>query len=275
MTDAPAGDPGRGLRAHATVCTSAACRCVTPPAASDAELVDPSDRVVRRRRAVRWAAQARARRGGAPVPITLLLDMGGVVIPTLFESTAVPGFPAGPLGDDPAYADVEGGRRQERDYWAQLIAARPDIDAGELWRACSYVRAEIRAAVAAIAGRVRVVAFTNDMAHWFGDDWPQRFAELRHFDQVVEASKLGVLKPAPESFVRAAQAIGEDPARCLFVDDLPANLDGAAAVGMATLHFDVRDPAASIARMLAMLGLAADGPRRSAVFVVPRKGSRS
>ncbi|MBW3606388.1 MAG: HAD-IA family hydrolase [Actinobacteria bacterium] len=247
-----------------------------PPPAPDADLVDPSDRVVRRRRAVRWAAQARTRGGDGPVPRTLLLDVGGVVIPTLFESTAIPDFPAGPLGDDAAYAEVEAGRLQERDYWGQLIAARPDIDAGALWRTCSYVRAEIRAAVAAIAGRVRVVAFTNDMAHWFGDDWPERFTELDHFDQVVEASKLGVLKPAPASFEHAAAAVGEDPARCLFVDDLPANLDGAAAVGMATLHFDVRDPAAAIARMLDRLGIAgAAAPRRrSTVFVVPRSDHR-
>ena len=120
---------------------------------------------------------------------------------------------------------------------------------------------------------MRVVAFTNDMAHWFGDDWPERFTELDHFDQVVEASKLGVLKPAPESFARAAQAIGDEPARCLFVDDLPVNLDGAAAVGMATLHFDVRDPGASIARMLDRLRVADGAARRSPVFVAPRRGT--
>jgi putative hydrolase of the HAD superfamily len=234
------------------------------------EFADPSDRTTRRRRAVRWAAQARDRRSGAPALSTLLLDVGGVVIPTLFESTVVPGFPSGPLGDDEAYAQVEGGAAQERDYWARLMAARPDVDIGALWRACSYVRSEIRAAVAAIAGRVRVVAFTNDMAHWFGDDWRQRFAELEAFDRVIEASQLGVLKPAPESFLLAARAIGDDPARCLFVDDLPSNLEGARAVGMATAHFDVRDPSGSIARMLVRLGIAGDVPHGPAVFAVPR-----
>ena len=128
---------------------------------------------------------------------------------------------------------VERGGGQERDSWRRLIDQRPDVDIGALWRACSYVRREVRDVVARIAGRVRVVAFTNDMAHWFGDDWRQRFAELAAFDDVLEAAALGVLKPAPEAFVRAAAAIGEDPAHCLLVDDLPANLAGAAAVGMA------------------------------------------
>ena len=143
---------------------------------------------------------------------TVLLDMGGVVIPTLFESTAVPGFPAGPTGDDAEYRAVEQGREQERDYWARLARRRPDIDIGALWRDCSYVRAEVVGLLRILAGRVRVVAFTNDMAHWFGPDWPARFPAVTRFDAVLEAAKLGVLKPDPEAFRAAADALGEDPA---------------------------------------------------------------
>jgi FMN phosphatase YigB (HAD superfamily) len=188
---------------------------------------------------------------------TVLLDMGGVVIPTLFESTAVPGFPAGPTGDDAEYRAVEQGREQERDYWARLARRRPDIDIGALWRDCSYVRAEVVALLGRLAGRVRVVAFTNDMAHWFGSDWPERFPAVTRFDAVLEAAKLGVLKPAPEAFRAAAAALGEDPRRCLFVDDLAANLDGARAVGMAATPFAVTDPAGSVAAILDAVGLAA------------------
>ena len=132
---------------------------------------------------------------------------------------------------------------------------------GALWRDCSRVRVEVRAAMGALAGRVRLVAFTNDMAHWFGPDWPGRFPELAGFDQVVEAARLGVLKPDPEAFRLAAAEIGEAPERCLFVDDLAVNLDGAAAVGMQTLLFEVRDPAGSVAALLARLGIDPDpGP---------------
>lgn len=243
-------------------------------ARSTVALADPSDRIVRRRRAVRRSAQARGvGRRERPSVTTLILDIGGVVIPTLFESVAVPELPPGPFGDDEAYVAVERGDGQERDYWAQLVAARPDVDIGALWRACSYVRREVRQVVAQLAGRVQIVAFTNDMSHWFGDDWRHRFAELDAFDQVVEASRLGALKPAPESFARAAAAIGEEPARCLFVDDLPANLHGAAAIGMATLHFDVRDPDGSIAELLHRLDLAGAATSPRPVFRLPLPGS--
>lgn len=227
--------------------------------------VDLDDWAVRRRRALWRAAGARAggrggRGGAGRAPGAVLLDMGGVVIPTLFESVAVAGFPGGPFRGEAEYAAVERGEVAERDYWARLAERRPDLDVGALWRACSRVRVEVRAALDALAGRVRLVAFTNDMAHWFGADWPGRFPELAGFDQVVEAARLGVLKPDPEAFRLAAGEIGEAPGRCLFVDDLAVNLDGAAAVGMQTLLFEVRDPAGSIAALLARLGLDPDPP---------------
>jgi FMN phosphatase YigB (HAD superfamily) len=233
--------------------------------------VDLDDWAVRRRRSVWRAAGARAGGRGMRAPAAVLLDMGGVVIPTLFESVAVPGFPGGPFRDEPEYAAVERGDVAERDYWGRLAGRRPDLDLGALWRACSRVRGEVRAAMAALAGRVRLVAFTNDMAHWFGPDWPRRFPELASFDQVVEAARLGVLKPDPEAFRLAAAEIGEPPGRCLFVDDLAVNLEGAREAQMQTLLFEVRDPGGSIAALLGRLGLDLDrppGPGRGRVFTV-------
>ena len=103
--------------------------------------------------------------------------------------------------------------------------------------------------------RVKVVAFTNDMAHWFGDSWRDRFSDIAAFHAVIESSHLGVAKPDPEAFRRAAQEIGEAPERCLFVDDLDVNIAGARQAGMQTLLFDVRSPADGVAALLARLGL--------------------
>jgi FMN phosphatase YigB (HAD superfamily) len=214
---------------------------------------------------VRAGRRRALRRTRAPIG-TVLLDMGGVVIPTLFESTRVPGFPAGPTGPDAEYRAVESGVEQEREYWARLARRRPDLDIGALWRDCSYVRAEVVGLLARLAGRVRIVAFTNDMAHWFGPDWPARFPAVNRFDAVLEAAKLGVLKPDPGAFTAAAAALGEDPRRCLFVDDLAANLDGARAVGMSAQLFDVTDPAGSATRVLDALGLPAAEPGRRRVW---------
>jgi putative hydrolase of the HAD superfamily len=185
-----------------------------------------------------------------------VLDVGGVVIPSLFETVSIDGFPAGPLAGEVGWRRVQQGQTTERDYWQAVAAERPELDVPALWRACSRVRDELRGALDALAGRVRLVAFTNDMAHFFGTDWAQRFPELAAFDAIVEASRLGVHKPDPAAYVAAAASVGERPASCLFVDDLHANLRGAEAAGMCTRLFDVRDPAASVRAVLEDLGLA-------------------
>ncbi|WP_028924889.1 HAD-IA family hydrolase [Pseudonocardia acaciae] len=214
-----------------------------------------------RLRTVRRGAAIRARAAGreAHTITTVLLDLGGVVVPTLFEVVDDPGFPRGPFGDDPRYAEVERGRLQEREYWAEVSADRPGLDIGEYFRTRLGVRAEIRELLRAAVGRARIAALTNDMAHWFGDGWPTRFPEFGQFDALLEASKYGVLKPDPSVFRWAAARLDERPRRCLFVDDLPSNLRGAAAVGMPTEHFDVTDPAGSVRRILDRLGIPADG----------------
>jgi len=245
----------------------AACR--VPAGRAPLPTVDPAAWDVRRRRAVRRAAATRVADPGSPRRVSVLvLDVGGVVIPSLFESVELAGFPAGPLASEPAWARVQRGETTERAYWEAVAAERPGLDVAALWRACSRVRDELRRALDLLAGAVRLVAFTNDMAHFFGDDWPERFPEMGAFDAVVEASRLGVHKPDPEAFRAAAAFIGERPDRCLFVDDLQVNLRGAREARMHTRLFDVRDPAGSIAGVLADLELdpaagASPGPARA------------
>lgn len=75
-------------------------------------------------------------------------------------------------------------------------------------------------------------------------------AEL--FDGVVISGELGIRKPSPEIYTVGAERIGVEPARCVFVDDLPFNLRPAAELGMATvLH---RDAAETIAKLQRLLG---------------------
>lgn len=229
---------------------------------------------VDRRRALRESTAVRGR-GGQDGIRTLLLDMGGVVIPTLFESVVVPGFPEGPLRHDPDYRAVEVGRLPERDYWAQIAARLGGVDLGELWRLCSHVRTQWLAGISRIAGRTRIVAFTNDMERWFGPEWQDRFPELRFFDAVLEAGKLGKLKPDPEAFRLALSAIDERPERCLFVDDLEANIGVARSVGLQVELFDVRDPKGSVSRVVERLGLGVDDAARgSRVFSASRPSGR-
>ena len=227
------------------------------------------------------AASGRAPGGGDAAadpglarPAVLLLDMGGVVIPTLFESVDLPGWPKGPLVEEELYARVEAGEVDERHYWMRHAAMRDEpVDIAALWRACSTVRDELRAAMGRLVGRVRIVAFTNDMRHWFGEDWERKFPEMALFDAIVEARRIGPAKPHPDAYRLAAQAIGERVERCLFVDDLPVNVQGARAVGMPARYFDPRNPARSMQLVLEDLGLA-DAPVPARRTFAPPPGAR-
>jgi len=232
--------------------------------------VDPHGWATRRRQSVRRAALARGVDAREVRIAAVLLDIGGVIIPQLFESVRRPGFPLGPFGGDERYRAVQRGELSERDYWAEVSVAS-GVDVGALWREHTYVREDMQRALSALASRVRLVAFTNDMSLWFGERWPARYPVFALFDQLIEASRLGPPKPDPEAFVRAAAAIGEPVERCLFVDDLRANIEGARAVGMPTRYFDVRDPAGSLRALLGDLDLAdlppEPGPRDRTVPV--------
>jgi putative hydrolase of the HAD superfamily len=74
------------------------------------------------------------------------------------------------------------------------------------------------------------------------------------FDEVVISADVGLHKPQPEIYRLAAERLEVDPSKCLFVDDLRENCEGAEAVGMTAIRF--RDPAQTIARLAELTGLA-------------------
>ena len=74
------------------------------------------------------------------------------------------------------------------------------------------------------------------------------------FDGIVISGEVGMRKPAARIYELGAQAIGREPARCVFVDDLPFNLTPAGELGMATVHHTAADT--TIAELERLLGLA-------------------
>lgn len=59
-------------------------------------------------------------------------------------------------------------------------------------------------------------------------------AEL--FDGVVLSGEVGMRKPTPEIYALGAERAGLAPEECVFVDDMPVNLDVPAQLGMAAVH---------------------------------------
>jgi epoxide hydrolase-like predicted phosphatase len=74
-------------------------------------------------------------------------------------------------------------------------------------------------------------------------------AEL--FDGVVISGEEGTRKPDSRMYELGARRIGLPPEACVYVDDLPFNLEPAAALGMATVHHvDAGTTVAELERLL-------------------------
>jgi epoxide hydrolase-like predicted phosphatase len=75
------------------------------------------------------------------------------------------------------------------------------------------------------------------------------FPEL--FDGVVISGEVGLHKPQPEIFLLGAERAGVGVGKCVFVDDLRENCEGAEAVGMtAVLHRGAETTVPELERLL-------------------------
>ena len=84
----------------------------------------------------------------------------------------------------------------------------------------------------------------------------EQFAStLAHFDHLVLSYEVGQTKPNREFYLACAQAAGRNPAECIFIDDLPENVEGARAAGLVGVLYQSTD---GLARTLSNLGVVAD-----------------
>jgi epoxide hydrolase-like predicted phosphatase len=87
---------------------------------------------------------------------------------------------------------------------------------------------------------------------WGNDDYPRHmFPDL--FDVVVISAEVGMRKPEERIFRHTAALLGLEPQECVFIDDVPANVAAAEAVGLVSLHH--REPGATAAWLAELLGL--------------------
>jgi putative hydrolase of the HAD superfamily len=198
----------------------------------------------------------------------VVFDMGGILQPTPFEvlpeialARGWPPeiFPRGPFdpAGDPAYADVDRGRTREPHYWAAVSErlARRGIafDIHDIVDWDGRDRPEVIEAIRRLGRTYRMALLTNDATDWLGPGWRETWWLREAFEVVVDAAEEGLRKPAPEIYLRVAERLGVAPERCVFVDDLTINCEGAAAVGMRPFRFDVTAPTASTRSLLKWL----------------------
>jgi 2-haloacid dehalogenase len=121
-----------------------------------------------------------------------------------------------------AYPEKEALIRAYRERWAEMLA-------GPIEGTVSILR-RLR------EREVPLYAITN----WSAETFPlarERFEFLAWFRDIVVSGDEKTLKPGPRIFQALFDRNGLSASDCLFIDDVPANVDGARSAGMRAIHF--------------------------------------
>lgn len=218
-------------------------------------------------------------------PRVLILDFGGVISKTLFETHELTesalGLPAGTLtwqgpfdpAGDPLWTSMQAGEISERDYWlkrsrevGKLLGQEWDSMVDFVSRArgadvTEILRPEMQEVIRSCKQEgIELAILSNELDLFYGKDFRHRLPFLADFRTICDATYTGILKPDPRAFELCLEALGREPADCLFVDDQARNIAGARAVGLHTCHFDVTKAAQSCGEIMTLLGLPAKRP---------------
>ncbi|GAC1342907.1 MAG: hypothetical protein NVSMB29_15080 [Candidatus Dormibacteria bacterium] len=136
---------------------------------------------------------------------------------------------------------LEVGRLSEPDFFARLCerfaeAGGPRVDPVEAQRmifgrpmvAC----AEMVDAVARVRAAGYRTAMLTNVARGSAHLWESLIDVEELFDVLVDSSVVGLRKPDPAIFRLTCERLELPPEDCLFVDDIPSNVAGAAQLGI-------------------------------------------
>ncbi|HZU61024.1 MAG TPA: HAD family phosphatase [Solirubrobacteraceae bacterium] len=177
----------------------------------------------------------------------LLVDWGGVLTSNLFASFSAfceseglePDTIRRRFREDRAcrqlLIDLETGQLSEEEFepqFADLLGVNGVSLIDRLFAGSAPDERMLTAVAQVRAGGIRTGLISNS----WGTRRYDRQLLRQLFDGVVISGEVGIRKPAPEIYSMGAQRIGVPPAACVFVDDLPFNLEPAQELGMATIH---------------------------------------
>ena len=194
----------------------------------------------------------------------LLLDFGGVCLLNPVEMHAhlesrlglAPGTftwlgPVDPSTDELWQQMIAGDGITERDYW-EIRAREVGETVGRAMTTRDLMRVLYepptdemirpgcwRAVRAAHRAGWRVAVLSNDLRTFHGPEWAASIPLLQQIEQVIDCADGPALKPDRRAYDWALDELGADAASVVFVDDQPANIDGARACGIESVWFDV------------------------------------
>ncbi len=157
------------------------------------------------------------------------------------------------------------GKLSERDYWSRTARETGEL-IGEIWSIQDLCRAydrlpqatSLRSDMLTLIADVKKAGLqfgilSNELELFHGRGWLDTMPFARQ--AVVDGTHTHILKPDPRAYRLALQSLGLEARQVLFVDDQQRNVEGGAATGIRSLHFDISMPEQCIAQARALLCL--------------------
>jgi putative hydrolase of the HAD superfamily len=206
----------------------------------------------------------------------VIWDFGGVISSSPFEAfaryEATRGLPANFLRTvnatnphDNAWARLErsefGVEAFDEAFATESRALGHEVRGAEvLPLLAGEIRPEMVEALRRIGARMKTGCITNNFTAMAISPMGGLYkAEImRLFHHVIESARAGVRKPDPRIYTMMTDALGVEPAHCVYLDDLGINLKPARDLGMRTIK--VGDAAPALTELERHVGFALGGP---------------
>lgn len=140
--------------------------------------------------------------------------------------------------------------------WQEVATAfRLTPDDTTALRAAFYAGDVLNAELVACIDRLRVLGLRVGLLSNFSADLRAMLAQqdlLRRFDAVAISAEIGVMKPDVTAYRSVLAMLGMAAPTCVFIDDVPANVEAAQAVGIHGIVFE--DNPSCLAALARLLG---------------------
>lgn len=184
---------------------------------------------------------------------TVLLDFGGVVAEEGFHAGLLVIGAKNGLEPDRFFRDVERiimesgyltGQATEGAFWDAVRKETGITGSDQELRQEILRRFALRPAILDAADRLRrdgfTVAMLSDQTNWL-EEIDSRTGLFKHFERVFNSYRSHKSKRDASVFIDVCEALGEEPANVLFVDDNTGHIERAAARGLQVHHFTTTD----------------------------------
>ncbi|MCH9852592.1 MAG: HAD-IA family hydrolase [Alphaproteobacteria bacterium] len=211
----------------------------------------------------------------------LILDFGGVITKTLFEThrdteRALGLEPhtltwQGPFAPetDALWQDMCADKITERDYW-QMRTKQVGALIGTDWHKMQdfvmaargkmnpldFIRPEFLTTLAKVKqASITTAILSNELDLFYGKDFRHKLPFIDDFATIIDATYSKILKPDPRAYQAVLDALNIEAEQTVFVDDQWRNIVGAQKMNMQIVHFDVMNPANAYQNALDLLAI--------------------